>query len=177
MASLSLQERDPLCFEIISDTHSYGKRPGCALETGSCALVLQFNGSVVKVFTFNPAGNTTQESFLRVSNWGNTAGKVTVEGWDDAGLAPPNGNVTFTLGAGETLQFNSSKLENGDPALTGSFGDIPNGKWRLVVTGEFDGMAVTSLNHNNTAGTLTNLTNLTNLTDADTGNEQKHLGQ
>lgn len=142
----------------------------------SCSLLpMQFNGSVVKVFTFNPAGNTTQESFARVTNWGNTGGKVTVQGWDDSGAAAPGGNVTFNLSAGETVQFNSTDLENGGvtgggKALTGALGN-GTGKWRLIVTGEFDGMAVTSLNRNNTTGTLTNLT------DADNRGEQVNDGK
>ena len=138
------------------------------LENDACNVApIAFNGSVVKVFTFNPAGNTTQESFLRVSNWGNTGGKVTVEGWDDAGAAGAS-DITFTLPAGESLQFNSGDVENGNATkfTSGAFGDGA-GKWRLVVTGEFDGMNVISLNRNNTVGTLTNLT------DSDNGGEQK----
>ena len=139
--------------------------------TGCSLLPIAFNGSVVKVFTFNPAGNTTQESFARVSNWGNTGGKVTVQGWDDAG-APAASDVTFNLAAGETLQFNSGDLENGNTTkfTSGAFGNGA-GKWRLIVTGEFDGMAVTSLNRNNTVGTLTNLT------DADNRGEQVNDGK
>lgn len=137
------------------------------LESDACPVApIEFNGSVVKVFTFNPAGNTTQESFLRVSNWSNTGGKVTVEGFDDAGL-PEGTPITFTLTAGESKQFNSGDLESGNAAkgLSGAFGD-GTGKWRLVVTGEFDNMRVTSLNRNNTDGTLTNIT------DADSRGEQ-----
>jgi len=54
-------------------------------------------------------------------------------------------------------------------SAAGALGDGA-GKWRLEITGEFDEMAVTSLNRNNTTGTLTNLT------DADSGPEQKHNG-
>lgn len=134
--------------------------------TGCDLLPMEFNGSVVKVFTFNPAGNTTQESFARVTNWGNTGGLVTVEGWDDTGAAAAS-PVTFILNAGESLQFNSGDLENGNPSkfIGGAFGD-GTGKWRLVVTGEFDGMTVSSLNRNNVTGTLTNIT------DADNRGEQ-----
>lgn len=141
-----------------------------ALESDACAVSpIAFNGSVVKVFTFNPGGNSTQQSFARVTNWGNTGGKVTVEGWDDNGTAAA-GNVTFNLAAGDTLQFNSEDLELGNVAnkaaltaagFTGSFG-TGTGKWRLVVTGEFDGMHVTSLNRNTTTGTVTNLTDSDN---------------
>lgn len=135
-------------------------------------LPLQFNGSVVKVFTVNPAGNTTAVSFIRVSNWGNTGGKVTVQGWDDNGTAAPGGNVTFNLAAGKSQQINSTDLENGNAGkgLTGALGDGA-GKWRLVVTGEFDGMVVSSLNRNEANGTVTNLT------DADNRGEQLNDGK
>jgi hypothetical protein len=133
----------------------------------SCqVLPLMFNGSVVKVFTFNPAGNTLAQSFLRVSNWGNTGGLVTIEGYDDGGNAGDS-NITFVLPAGETLQLNSEDLENGNAAkgLSGAFGD-GLGRWRFVVTAEFDNLRVSSLNRNSDTGTVTNLT------DADSNGEQ-----
>ncbi len=133
----------------------------------SCqVLPLMFNGSVVKVFTFNPAGNTLAQSFLRVSNWGTTGGLVTIEGYDDGGN-PGDSNITFILPAGETLQLNSNDLESGNAAkgLSGAFGD-GLGRWRMVLTGEFDNMRVSSLNRNNNTGTVTNLT------DADSNGEQ-----
>lgn len=126
---------------------------------------LNFNGTVVEVATFNPAGNTTQESFLRVTNPSNIDGLVTVEGFDDAGTAQAT-PITFTLAAGDSKQFNSTDLENGNAAkgLSGAFGD-GTGKWRLIVTGEFADMVVSSLNRNNDDGTLTNLSPTSN--DAD----------
>ncbi|MDP2186768.1 MAG: hypothetical protein Q8J93_15080 [Xanthomonadales bacterium] len=141
-------------------------------ENDPCTVAsLQFNGSVVKVFTFNPAGNTTQESFARVTNWGTIGGKVTVQGWDDSNT-PAASNISFTLPAGQSFQFNSTDLEDGNAGkgITGAFGNGA-GKWRLVVTGEFDGMHVTSLNRNNTVGTLTNLT------DSDNRGEQVSDGK
>lgn len=131
----------------------------------SCPLLpLRFNGTVVDVATFNPAGNTTQESFLRVSNPSNISGAVTIEGYDDAGAeATP---ITFNLDAGKSLQLNSSDLESGNTGkgLTGAFGN-GDGKWRLTVTGEFKGMLVSSLNRNNTTGTLANMSAISNLND------------
>lgn len=130
-----------------------------------------FNGTVVNVATFNPAGNTTQESFLRVSNTSTIDGLVTVEGIDDKGN-PAASAVTFNLAAGNSLQFNSNDLENGNAAkfISGAFGpgtidgngvDV-SGKWRLIVTGEFSGMKVSSLNRNNTTGTLADLSAISN---------------
>jgi hypothetical protein len=140
-----------------------------ALESDACNVSpIAFNGSVVKVFQFNPGSSTVNKSFLRVSNWGNTGGKVTIEGWDDAGTAAP-GKVTFNMVAGQSVQINSDVLEaggvsNGTP-LTGALGD-GTGKWRLVVTGEFDGMAVQSLFRHGATDIVTNLT------DADNRGEQ-----
>lgn len=123
---------------------------------------LNFNGTVVEVATFNPAGNTTQESFLRVTNPSNIDGLVTVEGFDDAGVAEGT-PITFNLAAGKSQQLNSGDLENGNAAkgLSGAFGD-GTGKWRLIVTGEFSGMVVSSLNRNNDDGTLTNISPTSN---------------
>ena len=129
-------------------------------------LPLVYNGSVVKVYNVNPAGVSSAESFVRVINPSGTAGKVTVYGWDDNGNY--RGPLTFNLLAGNSRQFNSQDIENGNPAkLTGAFGDGV-GKWRLEVTGEFSGMRVQSLNRNYTDGTVTNLT------DADGHGEQRH---
>jgi len=121
-----------------------------------------FNGTVVNVATFNPAGNSTQESFLRVTNTSTIDGLVTVEGFDDAGVAEA-APITFDLAAGNTLQFNAGDLENGNATkfTGGAFGN-GTGKWRLVVTGEFSGMVVTSLNRNNSDQTLSNLSAISN---------------
>lgn len=142
-------------------------RTGTPSVTGStCSLLpLQYNGSVVRVYAVNPAGNSTAQSFVRVINQSNTAGRVTIDGYDDAGNA--HGPVMFNLGALQSMQINSEDLEAGNAAkgITGSLGDGV-GKWRLFVTGEFSGMVVQSLNRNSTDGTVTNLT------DADTRGEQ-----
>ncbi len=121
------------------------------------AMAMQYNGPVAIVYTFNPAGNTTQQSFLRVSNTGTTAGLVTVTGRDDAGAAAA-GSVSMTLGAGKSIQLTSDDLQNGNTAkgLTGALG-AGAGKWILTVTGEISSMEVTNLNRNNNSGTVSNL--------------------
>ena len=120
---------------------------------------MQYNGPVVKVYTFNPAGNTTQQSFLRISDTGPAGGQVTITGIDDAGN-PGVGPVSFNLGAGQSIQLTADDLQNGNAAkgLTGALG-APAGKWRLTVTSYFPNLVVTSLNRNNTSGTVSNLTN------------------
>lgn len=133
--------------------------PGCAL------LPLKYNGSIVKVYNFNPAGVSSAESFIRVINPSGAAGRVTIVAWDDNGNF--RGPVTFNLASKNSRQLNSNDLENGNPAkAVGSLGDGV-GKWRFEVTGEFPGMRVSSLNRNYTDGTVTNLT------DADGHGEQR----
>ena len=118
------------------------------------ALPLQYNGSVVKVPFFNPGGNTVQQSVLRVTNTSSLAGKVTITGTDDNGN--PGMPVTFRLPAGASTQINGDALQNGSAVLTGALG-TGTGKWRLVVTGEFNGLVVQSLMRNNSDGTFTNM--------------------
>ena len=125
-------------------------------------LTMNYNGPVVTVYTVNPAGNSTQQSFLRINNTGSLGGLVTITGVDDAGNKA-SGQVTFTLPAGQSIQLNSTVLQSGTSSpingivVNGSLG-TPVGKWVLTVTGQFQGMVVTSLNRNNNSGTLTNLT-------------------
>ena len=165
-----------LCFEVapgntqvidasgVSVVTSHTRGATTFTQTPACDLLpLRYNGSVVKVATFNPGANATAQSFLRVTNPSTTSGIVTIEAWDDAGVKAPN--VTFNLAAGASRQINSDALEGGAAGLTGSLGDGA-GKWRFLVTGEFAGMRVQSLNRNNTDGTVTNLT------DYDTNDEQ-----
>jgi len=127
-------------------------------NTGSAdGLAMKYNGPVAVVYTFNPAGNTTQQSFLRISNTGNVSGPVTITGQDDTGAAAA-GSVKLTLAPGQSVQLTSDDLQNGNAAkgLTGALG-AGTGKWILTVTGEISGMEVTNLNRNNSSGTVSNL--------------------
>lgn len=142
-------------------------RGDVSASSNTCSLLpLRYNGSVVEVYNINPAANTTAQSFLRIINRGDSAGTVTIVGTDDNGVDGDSA-VSFVLPARQSKQLNSDDLENGNAAkgLTGAFGD-GTGRWRAVVTGEFQGMMVQSLNRNNTDGTVTNLT------DADNQGEQ-----
>ena len=130
--------------------------------TAQPLLTMNYNGPVVTVYTVNPAGNSTQQSFLRINNTGSLGGLVTITGVDDAGNKA-SGAISFTLPAGQSIQLNSTVLQSGSSspingiAVNGALG-TPVGKWVLTVTGQFQGMVVTSLNRNNNSGTLTNLT-------------------
>lgn len=165
-----------LCVEVDGETQiaaqTFTVRNGVegVWSTTACPVApLQYNGSVVKVYHVNPAGNTTAQSFVRVINPSNVPGRVTITGIDDAGNMS-EGSVSFDLPARGSMQVNSEDLENGNAGkgLTGSLGDGV-GKWRLEVTGEFQGMLVQGLNRNTTNGTVTNLT------DADGEFEQRLL--
>ncbi|MBS0381159.1 MAG: hypothetical protein JSR56_01895 [Proteobacteria bacterium] len=126
-------------------------------DTGTAnALAMTYNGPVQTAFSFNPATNTNQQSFLRISNTSPAAGLITITAVDDSGHKA--GPVTFTLGAAQSIQLSSSDLENGNAAkgLTGSLG-AGTGKWIVTVVGQIGSMEVTNLNRNNTSGTLNNL--------------------
>ncbi len=129
---------------------------GKSSSASANGLAMAYNGPVAKVYTFNPASNTSMQSFLRITNTGSNAGKVTITGTDDTGTA--GGTVSFTLGAGKSIQLTAQDLENGNSAkgLTGSLG-MGTGKWRLTVTGEIAGMEVTNLNRSQTTNQVINL--------------------
>ena len=152
----------PIAPTTITQTTTF-TRNGITVPGTSCALdPMKLNGPVVHVYTFNPAGNSTQQSFLRISDTGPAAGQVTITGIDDAGH-PGASAVTLMLAAGQSVELNSTCLQNGAScpagvAVTGALG-TGTGKWRLTVSGTFPNMVVTSLNRNNNSGTVTNLTN------------------
>jgi hypothetical protein len=143
-------------------TFPYALAGATNTEAAQPLLTMNYNGPVVTVYTVNPAGNSTQQSFLRINNTGSLGGLVTITGVDDAGNKA-SGQLSFTLPANESIQLNSTVLQNGSSspingiAVNGALG-TPVGKWVLTVTGQFQGMVVTSLNRNNNSGTLTNLT-------------------
>ncbi len=107
------------------------------------------------VYFANPASNTNQQTFIRISNQSATSGSVTVTGIDDNGDAS-SGSVTFSLGANESKQLTAQDLENGNAnkGLSGSLGDGA-GKWQLSISSTLD-LEVLSLIRT-TDGFLTNL--------------------
>ena len=110
------------------------------------------DGNVHRVVFFNPAGNTQQQSLLRLVNEGDTAATVTVTGVDDA--ARPGGEVRTTIPAGQSMSLTATQLERGDDGLSGRLGDGA-GKWRLRVESNRP-LSVMSLLESS-SGHLTNL--------------------
>ena len=133
--------------------------PACKL------LPLRYNGSTMEIFTINPGSNTTQRSFVRLTNRGMTDGWVSLEGIDNAGVRGAS-QVRVWVPAGASVQLEAADLENGTNGAVGAWGAPTDGKWRAVVTAEFPGLVATSLV--NATGNNT----LQNITDSDTRGEQ-----
>ena len=133
--------------------------PACKL------LPLRYNGSTMEIFTINPGSNTTQRSFVRLTNRGMTDGWVSLEGIDNAGVRGAS-QVRVWVPAGASVQLEAADLENGTNGAVGAWGAPTNGKWRAVVTAEFPGLVATSLVNSALPRVLTNIT------DSDTRGEQ-----
>ena len=121
--------------------------------TGMNALAPQSNGRHEVVF-FNPAGNARQVSKLRLINPVDAETTVTVSGVDDAGDAPPEGNLSLTLPAGAATEITAQQLEAGAAHFQGRFGD-GKGKWRLFIEADQDIQAMSLLE--SPTGHITNL--------------------
>ncbi len=100
--------------------------------------VVPVEGGDNKVYFANPASNSNQQTFIRISNQSESSGTVTISGYDDAGSASP-GTVTFSLGASESIQVTAQDLENGNAnkGLTGALGG-GSGKWQLAISSTLD---------------------------------------
>ena len=133
--------------------------PACKL------LPLRYNGSTMEIFTINPGSNTTQRSFVRLTNRGMTDGWVSLEGIDNAGVRGAS-QVRVWVPAGASVQLEAADLENGTNGAVGAWGAPTDGKWRAVVTAEFPGLVATSLVNSALPRVLTNIT------DSDTRGEQ-----
>ena len=86
------------------------------------------------LYLFFPADNDVQQSFVRINNRSDEAGILTITGIDDEGVRSPN-TVTLSFAAGQSRNFNSDDLENGNSSrgLTGALGE-GTGNWRIKVT-------------------------------------------
>ena len=78
-----------------------------------------------------------RQSFARIINHSGEAGDVRIDAFDDEGSA--YGSSTLTIGADETVHFNSRDLETGnaDKGLTGATGP-GRGRWRLELVSTLD---------------------------------------
>ena len=92
--------------------------------------VIQDGGLFHTAYFTNPASNSNQQSFLRVSNATSTSGEIVIDAIDDNGTFSES--VTFTLAAYASRQMTIQDLESGntDKGLAGALGG-GTGKWRL----------------------------------------------
>ena len=101
-----------------------------------------------------PAGETGQQSRLRLVNPSVGDAQVLIRAWDDMGVAAPEGAVSLTVAPGASTSLSAESLEDGARGLRGRFGEGEGG-WRLEVQSDRD-IQVMSLVED-TAGRLTNL--------------------
>ena len=82
------------------------------------------------VSMFPAASHPTQQGFVRVINRSDADGEVEIDAFDKAGNA--HGPLTLTIGAFETVHFNSDDLEEGNPdkGLSAGLG-AGEDTWRL----------------------------------------------
>ncbi len=88
-----------------------------------------------EVAFFNPGSNVVTRSILRLVNPGDGDAEVTIAARDDLGDAAPEGDITFTLPAGEARDLSAQVLESGAEGFDGRFGD-GEGKWRLTLSAD-----------------------------------------
>ena len=86
---------------------------------------------------FPSSGDEVRQGFVRVINHSRRAGEARIEAVDDDGVR--FGPVTLAMDASETVHFNSSDLEEGNPAkgLHGGVG-TGSGDWRLTLSSGLD---------------------------------------
>ena len=95
-------------------------------------LLVQGESMRYQVPIFNPGGNLSQVSRLRLINPANSAVEVMMEGRDDRGALSAT-KVRLALPARGARTVSAQELESGAPGLTGFFGD-GEGKWHLYVS-------------------------------------------
>lgn len=122
------------------------------------AKPMVYNGPVIEVDAFNPASNTAQLSYLRISNTSGLAGKASISRVCDDGTT--KGSTSLSIAAGATVALTAEQLENGGNGIATGFGACPAGqKARLTVTGEFNGMKVQNFLRNSSTIINTNVNN------------------
>ena len=112
----------------------------------------------LEVVFFNPASNNNQVSRLRLLNAADVPATINITGIDDAGAAPPQGDITLTLPAGAATSITAQQLEAGADHFSGRFGD-GKGKWQLFIESDQNVQAMSLLE--SPTGHITNLSSAT----------------
>ena len=106
-----------------------------AIAIASTAVAASAEDHLVPLFP--AASDSVRQGFVRIINHGDESGEVSIEAIDDEGGV--HGPLTLSIGAGETVHFNSGDLENGNQnkGLAGSTGS-GQGDWRLDLASDLD---------------------------------------
>ena len=105
---------------------------GLALFAALAGQAAVADGHEHQVPLFLAAATEGRQGFVRIINRSQEAGTVMVNPRDDAGME--GDHLTVTLGAGQTVHFNSNDMENGNARkawLAGRTGPPTQGDWRL----------------------------------------------
>ena len=136
------------------DIFAYARSPDGVVSAAHSVAAAGFRRHHVPFF--NPAGETGQQSRLRLINLSEHPARVMVRAWDDSGGAAPGGPVNLTVASGASAWVNAESIEDGARGLGGGFGfGEGRGGRRLDVRADRD-IQVMSLVET-AAGHLTNL--------------------
>lgn len=100
--------------------------------TETLSFAVTFRGPAI--VPFFPSDSGLRQGFVRVINRSGQAAQARIVAIDDTGIR--SSPVTLAIGAGETVHFNATDLEDGNPdkGLSGSIGR-GTGDWRLELAG------------------------------------------
>ncbi len=97
------------------------------------SLLLPAMAVADSIHFFQPDISGGAVGYLAVSNPGDSAVTVTIAGVDDTGANAPGGDVTLTLGSGQSKYLSSADIEVGRSDTNGAFGN-GSGFWHLDIT-------------------------------------------
>ena len=107
-----------------------------------------------RIRLFKSALHPSQQGFLRIINYSDVQGEVSIRALDDDGVE--FGPISLTLPARGARHFNSGDMENGNPnKLSGATGSPSAGDWRLSLETELNIVALSYVR--TTSGFLTSL--------------------
>ena len=118
-------------------TVSARNEAGMAIERTFTVTVIRAARLARTVPFFPSAEDGNRQGFARIINHSDQAGEVRIDAFDDMGVG--RGTLTLTLAAGQTAQFNSDDMVNGnsDKGLLGRT-ETGDGDWRLEVGSDLD---------------------------------------
>lgn len=126
------------------------------LFAGNMVLARVFGQSEIAIDTFNPGGNTNQQSVLRIINTGPEDALVRVLAVDDTGAAGSVGELL--IDAGTAVQLTSADVENGnqEKGMLAGIG-TGSGKWLLQLASDSPGIIARNLIRNAGDGGIADL--------------------